>query len=68
LVHNHAASLEGCLSTQSGMHAPSMVEHATDADAVDVRRFNSESDDATREDIHDEHHPEALQQDGLAAK
>ncbi len=48
--------------------APSLVEHTADADAVDMRRFNTESDDPTRKDIHDEHHPEALQQDGLAAK
>ena len=45
-----------------------LVEHAADADAVDVRRFNTESDDPVREDIHDEHHPEALQQDGLASE
>jgi hypothetical protein len=48
--------------------SPGVVEHAADADAVDMRRFNSESDDATREDIHDDHHPEALQQDRLASK
>ena len=47
---------------------PSVIEHAADADAVDMRRFNSESDDTTREDVHDDHHPEALQQDGLASK
>src|SRR5260370_31188053 len=33
-----------------------------------MRRFNSESDDTTREDVHDDHNPEALQQDGLAPK
>jgi Formyl transferase len=44
------------------------VEHVTDADAVDMRKFNSESDDTTCEDVHDDHHPEALQQDGLASK
>jgi hypothetical protein len=48
--------------------APGVVEHAADADAVDMRRFNSESDDTTREDVQDDHHPEALQQDGLASK
>jgi hypothetical protein len=48
--------------------APSMVEHTADADAVDMRRFNSESNDPTRKDIHDNHHPEALQEDGLASK
>ncbi len=48
--------------------APGVVEHAADTDAVDMRRFNSESNDAPREDILDDHHPEALQQDGLASK
>jgi len=48
--------------------AASSVEHAADADAVDMRRFNTEFDDPTREDIDDDHHPEALQHDGLAAK
>ena len=47
---------------------PSMVEHTAGADAVDMRRLNTESDDPTRIDIHDDHHPEGLQQDGLAAK
>jgi hypothetical protein len=47
---------------------PGLVEHAADADAVDMRRFDTESDDATRIDIHHDHHPEALQQDRLAAK
>ena len=45
-----------------------LVEHAADADAVDMRRLNTESDDPTREDVHDNHHPEALQQDGLASE
>ncbi len=45
-----------------------VVEHAADADAVDMRRFDTESNDATRKDIHHDHHPEALQQDRLAAK
>ena len=48
--------------------AASLIEHAACAGAVDVRRFNTESDDPTREDIHDDHHPETLQQDGLASK
>ncbi len=48
--------------------ASGVVEHTADTDAVDMRRFNSESNDAPREDIHDDHHPEALQQDGLASK
>ena len=48
--------------------AAGLVEHAADTDAVDMRRFDTESDDTTREDIHHDHHPEALQQDRLAAK
>jgi len=48
--------------------APSVVERAADADTVDMRGFDTESDDPTRKDIHDDHHPEALQLDGLAAK
>ena len=48
--------------------AASVVEHAADADAVDMRRFSSESDDTTREDVDDDHNPEALKQDGLASK
>ena len=47
---------------------PSLVEHAAGTDAIDMRRFNTESDDSTRKNIHDDHDPEALQQDRLAAK
>jgi hypothetical protein len=45
-----------------------LIEHSTNADAVDMRRFDTKSDDPTRKDIHDDHHPEALQDDGLASK
>ncbi len=38
-----------------------LVEHAANADAVNVRRLNTESDDPARENIHDDHHPEGLQ-------
>jgi len=48
--------------------APRLVEHTADADAVDMCRFNTESYDPAGEDIHDDHHPETLQQDGLASK
>ncbi|MDB6090032.1 MAG: hypothetical protein JWN85_2816, partial [Gammaproteobacteria bacterium] len=51
-----------------GLSAPGLVEHAADADAVDMRGFDTESDDPTRKDVHDNHHPEALQQDRLAPK
>jgi pimeloyl-ACP methyl ester carboxylesterase/quercetin dioxygenase-like cupin family protein len=48
--------------------AASVVEHAADANAVNMRRFSSESDDTTREDVDDDHNPEALKQDRLASK
>ena len=41
--------------------SPGLIEHAADADAVDMRAFDTESDDTTRKDVHDDHHPEALQ-------
>jgi hypothetical protein len=44
--------------------APRWVEYAADIDAVDVRGFDTESDDTARIDIHDDHQPEALQDDG----
>jgi hypothetical protein len=28
--------------------------------------FNTESDDTARKHVHDDHHPEAFQEDGLA--
>jgi hypothetical protein len=43
--------------------AAGLIEHAACADAVNVRRFNTESDDSTRKDVHDDHHPEAIQED-----
>jgi len=33
-----------------------------------VGRFDTESDDATRRDVHDDHHPETLQDDGFASE
>jgi hypothetical protein len=48
--------------------APSVVEHAAVADALDMRGFDTKSDCPTRKDVHDNHHSEALQQDRLAAK
>ena len=50
------------------LSVPGLVEHSADADAVDRRGFDTESDDPTRKDVPDNHHPEALQQDRLAAK
>jgi hypothetical protein len=33
--------------------APSLVEHAADADAIDVCGFDTESDDSTRKHVHE---------------
>ena len=55
-------------SSGKRLSIPGPVEHAADADAVDVCGFDTESDDAMGVDIHEDHHPEALQQDRLAAK
>jgi hypothetical protein len=38
-----------------GLTAASLVEHTANADAVDMRRCNTESDDPTCKDIHDDH-------------
>ena len=43
------------------LSASRLVKHAANTDTVDMRRFNTESDNSTREDVHDDHHPEALQ-------
>jgi hypothetical protein len=48
--------------------AAGLVEHAAGGDPVDVGRFDTESDDPTRKNIHDDHHPEALQNDGFASE
>ena len=45
-----------------------LVEHAADADAVDMGGFDAEADDTTRKHVHHHHHPEALQQNRLASK
>ena len=58
----------GTEALRKWLSVPGLVEHAADADTVDVRGFDTESNDATGKDIHRNHHPEALQQDRLAAK
>ncbi|MEP7246100.1 MAG: hypothetical protein ABI885_20800 [Gammaproteobacteria bacterium] len=50
------------------LSAPGLVQHAADANAVDMCGFDTESDDAAREDVHHNHYPETLQQDRLAAE
>lgn len=58
----------GTETLRKWLTAAGFVEHAADTDAVDMRGLDTESDDTTRKDIHYDHHPEALQQDRLAAK
>jgi hypothetical protein len=40
--------------------AAGVIEHPADGNAVNIRPLNTKSHDPAREDIHDEHHPEAL--------
>ena len=58
----------GTQALRESLAGAGVIEHPADADAVDLRWFDTESDDPTREEIHDEQHPEALQSDGLASK
>jgi len=37
----------GAESLGKWLTAPGLVEHATDADVIDMRRFDTESDDTT---------------------
>ena len=48
--------------------AAGAIEHPADSNAVNMRGLNTESHDSTREDIYDEHYPEALQRDGLTSE
>src|SRR4029450_2082887 len=51
--------------------APAMnggVEHAADAGAIDRTTMHADSDEATRELIHDHEDPVAPEHDGLASK
>src|SRR3979409_896518 len=45
-----------------------MIENPADSNAVNMCGLNTESHDSTREDIYDEHYPEALQRDGLTSE
>lgn len=58
----------GTRASREPLAAAGMIEHPTDSDAVDIRCLNTDSYDPTREEVHDEHHPEALQRDGLTSK
>ena len=42
------------------LRTPGLVEHAADADAVDMFGFDTESDDPTRKYVHDNHHQPKL--------
>src|SRR5215472_5913376 len=51
--------------------APTMnsgVEHAAEVGAVDRTTMHADSDEATRELVHDHEHPVAPEHDGLASK
>src|SRR5712691_11333301 len=44
------------------------VEHAAEVGTIDGTAVNADSDEATRELVHDHEHPVASEHDGLAAK
>ena len=44
------------------------VEHATEAGAIHGPTMHAETDDATRELVHDHEHPVATEHDGFAPK
>src|ERR1700694_2937818 len=59
------------IGTQMSRRTPTMngdVEHATEAGAIDGPAMHAETDDATRELVHDHEHPVAPEHDGLASK
>src|ERR1700687_202488 len=45
-----------------------LVEHATDRHAIDVRRLDTEANDAAREVIHHNHDPIALEHNGFTSE
>src|SRR5450631_522701 len=45
-----------------------LVEHATNRHAIDVRRLGADTDDPTREMIHHNHDPVALEHNGLTSE
>jgi len=48
-----------------GLFGSSVVEHPADRDAINVGIGDAEADNAASEDVHDEQHPMAAQQDGF---
>ena len=51
-----------------GLAGSSVIEHAADRDAINVCRGDAKADDAASEDVHDQQHPMAVQQDRLNAE
>ena len=51
-----------------GLAGSSVVEHPADRDAANVCRGDAKADDAASEDVHDQQHPMAVQQDRLNAE
>ena len=45
-----------------------VIEHPACRNAIDVGGFDAEADDAAAENVHDQHHPMAAQDDRFAAK
>src|SRR6266849_6520105 len=59
------------ISTEMARCAPTMnggVEHAAKVGAIDRTAVHADSDEATRELVHDHEHPVAPEHDGLASK
>jgi len=48
-----------------GLASSSVVEHSADPDAINVGRGDAKADDAASEDVHDQQHSMAAQQDGF---
>ena len=57
------AEMSRCAPTMNGG-----VEHAAQVDAIDRTAVHADSDEATRELVHDHEHPVAPEHDGLASK
>src|SRR6202022_4127538 len=59
------------IGTEVSRTAPTMnggVEHAAEVGAIDRTAVHADSDEATRELVHDHEHPVAPEHDGLASK
>src|SRR3982074_1495975 len=59
------------IGTEMSRCAPTIsggVEHAAEVGTIDRTAVHADSDDATRELVHDHEHPVASEHDGLASK